>query len=204
MRLQFGEFVFDSALRLLTRSRETIELSPKAFAVLETLIEARPATVSREILYERLWPKTFVEPGNLDNLISEIRTALDDTEHALITTRRGVGYAFAQSQSSAVPPRYALIVGRDVFPLYDGENIVGRDPAAAIYIDSPDVSRRHARVTVHGDDVTIEDLGSKNGTRLGSEPLTAPRNIQEGDAIIIGRLRLAIRLLSGSTITRQR
>jgi DNA-binding winged helix-turn-helix (wHTH) protein len=201
MRVQFGEYVFDSALRTLTRRREPVGLTPKAFALLEILISARPAPVSRETLYDRLWPQTFVEPGNLHNLVAEIRAALHDDEHEIVTTSRGFGYAFAGAGTVVGPSRFAAAVGRDIFPLHDGENIIGRDPAAAIYVDSPDVSRRHARVVVRDSGITVEDLGSKNGTFLNSERLKSPRALGPGDTIVIGRVRIDVREIGDSTVT---
>jgi pSer/pThr/pTyr-binding forkhead associated (FHA) protein len=47
--------------------------------------------------------------------------------------------------------------------LEDGEHLLGRDVDVAVWLESPAVSH-HARLRVSGPDVTIEDLGSKNGT----------------------------------------
>ena len=54
-----------------------------------------------------------------------------------------------------------------------------------IEIEAPTISRRHARIMV-GDSVTLEDLGSKNGTWLNDEQLTAPRALAEGDIVRLG------------------
>jgi DNA-binding winged helix-turn-helix (wHTH) protein len=202
MRLQFGDFVFDTRLHVLMRGRTVVEVSPKAFALLEMLVEARPAPVSKEQAYDRLWPATFVEPGNLHNLISEIRAAIGDDDHAIIKTVRGVGYAFDAQARTLEASRFAVVVGRELVRLQSGENIIGRDPAAAVVIDSPDVSRNHARLTVWGDEVTLEDLGSKNGTFVGSERIAGPRQVRAGDDIVIGRSPIILReLVAGSTVT---
>ena len=60
--------------------------------------------------------------------------------------------------------------GAREFPLRDGDHIVGRDRDASIHLDSPNVSRRHARLVVTVDGVMLEDFASKNGTRRGGEP----------------------------------
>lgn len=57
--------------------------------------------------------------------------------------------------------------------LHSGEQLVGRSPECSICIDDPSLSRKHARIVVEGDSVSIEDLGSKNrtfvdGTAIGS------------------------------------
>src|SRR5688572_25492143 len=95
MPLQFGAFTFDPQLRELRRNGETLPLSPKAFLLLELLVDARPNPVPHEVLYQRLWPDVVVEPGNLHGLVSEIRSALDDRDHAVVRTVHRVGYAFA-------------------------------------------------------------------------------------------------------------
>ncbi len=124
MRLRFGAFVFDSHLRTITREGIPVDLPVKAFSLLEALIEARPAPVHKNDLYERLWPKTFVEPGNLHNLVSEIRNALGDDDHAIIRTVHGFGYAFAAgSETASGRARFAVIVGDDIVRLRAGENI---------------------------------------------------------------------------------
>ena len=204
MRLRFDEFVFDSRLHRLSRDGQPVELSPKAYALLEILLEARPAAVSKEALYDRLWPKTFVEPGNLHNLISEIRSALGDDARSKVRTIHGFGYAFgAEGSAATMLASFAVRIGGELLPLHTGENIIGRDPGAAIIIDSPDVSRHHARLFVSDDAVTLEDLGSKNGTFVAGERLTTPTVVHDGDQITVGRTLLLIERLRGpaSTVT---
>jgi DNA-binding winged helix-turn-helix (wHTH) protein len=206
VRLLFGKFVVDTRLRALSRDDKPVDLSPKAFSLLEALIEARPAPVSKEVLYDRLWPKTFVEAGNLHNLVSEIRRALGDESHQILRTVHGLGYSFDARDvqiSTGVSP-FILWKGAEATHLQPGEAIIGRDPAATIVIDSSDVSRQHARLFISDDHVTIEDLGSKNGTFVGSERLLAPRTLQGiDDEITIGKTSLLLRKRGSlaSTIT---
>ena len=83
----------------------------------------------------------------------------------------------------------------------DGEYVLGRDPELEVFLDSPDVSRRHARITIAGDEVTIEDLDSKNGTFVSDRKLQAATVLTDGDIIRLGSFELtftAIRSL-GST-----
>jgi transcriptional regulator with PAS, ATPase and Fis domain len=73
--------------------------------------------------------------------------------------------------------------------------VIGRDLACDLALDHHRVSRRHARLRVAatGDSCTIEDLGSRNGTKVG-ETLTPnqPHAIHTGDAIGIGPFTLIV------------
>ena len=69
MRIQFGDVTFDSEARQLTGGRKLLHLSPKAFQVLQVLIEERPRVVSKAELMERLWPDVVLEDANLKNLL---------------------------------------------------------------------------------------------------------------------------------------
>jgi DNA-binding response OmpR family regulator len=54
MRVAFGEFVFDSDTRELLRGGTRVTLSPKAFQLLEVLIENRPRALAKSVLHDRL------------------------------------------------------------------------------------------------------------------------------------------------------
>jgi hypothetical protein len=75
-------------------------------------------------------------------------------------------------------------------PLPDGTHLVGRGEGCRVRLDSIRVSRCHARLVVGAEGVTIEDLGSRNGTwhagrRLdGPAPLTAGANVRVGSETI--------------------
>jgi ABC-2 type transport system permease protein len=66
-----------------------------------------------------------------------------------------------------------LLIGRPA----DGEGPLGGDA---------ELSRQHARITRAHDVLTIEDLGSTNGTRVNGERISGPRHLQPGDLIIVG------------------
>ena len=93
---RFGPFLLDSDTRQLVRDGHALSVSPKAFDLLATLIEARPRIVSKSALQQRLWPATFVAEANLSNLVAELRKVLGDRPQAslFIRTAHGFGYAF--------------------------------------------------------------------------------------------------------------
>jgi pSer/pThr/pTyr-binding forkhead associated (FHA) protein len=64
------------------------------------------------------------------------------------------------------------------------------------------VSRRHARLIVKHEETVLEDFGSKNGTYRGSDRVTAPIRLADGDEIRIGSQLVTFRVRSmGSTET---
>jgi len=79
-----------------------------------------------------------------------------------------------------------------------GEAIVGRDPGVDIRIDHPSVSRRHARVTVVGDGVFIQDLGSTNGTLVGIHTVRGRRLVPDGAVVALGHVTM-LKLMYSAT-----
>ena len=59
--------------------------------------------------------------------------------------------------------------------------------------DDPELSRRHARaVRGAGGELTIEDLGSANGTFVNDERIDGPRTLRAGDVVRLGKTLLAV------------
>jgi DNA-binding winged helix-turn-helix (wHTH) protein len=214
--VSFGEFVLDVDARELRRRGEPVLLSPKAYLLLEVLVRHSPKALSKSVLQEQLWPDTFVVEKNLVNLIAEIRDALgeDATQPRFVRTVHRFGYAFqnANAESPAKQTvrrgdaRFRLVWAGRRIGLSDGEYVLGRDPDLELFLDLPDVSRRHARIRIAGDDATIEDLESKNGTFVTERRLDGSVRLVDGDSIRIGsaRLRFIAVRSRGSTQTRSR
>jgi DNA-binding winged helix-turn-helix (wHTH) protein len=215
MRLVFGECEFDSGQRALLRHGSAVPLTPKAFQLLELLLDRRPEAVAKVELVERLWPETFVSDASLHNLVAEIRAALGDAPRAAryIRTVPRYGYAFhgdarpssTATISSATRSGPRLISSRGEWPLSEGPNVVGRDRDCAIRIDSVELSRRHAQVVMKDGVATVEDVGSKNGTHVNGLTVSEPVALKAGDQIEVGSVTMTYRMLvsSPSTITRR-
>jgi hypothetical protein len=132
----------------------------------------------------------------------ELRRALGDdpVQPALVRTVRRFGYAFSgearEEVGSPAPgsPRAArcsLLRGVRELPLYEGENLLGREPEAVVRLVSEKASRRHARIVVDERGAVLEGLGSKNGTRVNGTRVREPVALEAGDRIEIGRELLA-------------
>jgi pSer/pThr/pTyr-binding forkhead associated (FHA) protein len=77
--------------------------------------------------------------------------------------------------------------------LDDAPLLIGRGSDAAIKLDDDYVSTRHARVAASGDEWFVEDLGSTNGTYVGSVRITQPTTIGLGIQVRIGKTILELR-----------
>lgn len=211
MRLAFGDCVFDSETRELLRSGSPQPFAPKAFQLLQILLENRPRAVSQPELRDRLWPRTFVARSSLGRLMVELRAAIGDDARAprFVRTVHGFGYAFCGIVSQAdhttppVPSRlvYRLIWGAREVELQDGANVLGRTPGCAVWIDAPGVSRQHARIVIANGAATLEDLGSKNGTFLGGKRLERPTPLGDGDDVAVGTAVLKLRAMNAERST---
>jgi two-component system response regulator AtoC len=73
----------------------------------------------------------------------------------------------------------------------------GRSRGATITLDSEKVSRMHARVRRTGDVIQVEDLGSRNGTRVNGEKIEGPRKLVTGDEVSVGPILAVVGVTSG-------
>jgi pSer/pThr/pTyr-binding forkhead associated (FHA) protein len=83
----------------------------------------------------------------------------------------------------------SLRIGHRRFVLSPGVNTVGREPKCTVCINDASVSRGHARITIKGTDVILEDLGSKNGTQVMGVLLKAPTALKDGDELEFGHVK---------------
>jgi len=200
--ISFGPCRIDLDARQVLRDGQPVHLSFKAYELLRILITERPKALSKTELHERIWPGTFVTDDSLAGLVAEARKAIGDRGRnpEFLRTIHGFGYAFAAvpeeghpSPVSAAQAACWLVVDKRAIPLMAGENIIGREATAQVVLDSTRVSRQHASITVSGSMVRLEDLGSRNGTSLNGEPVTAPVALTDGANIAVGGIALTFR-----------
>lgn len=212
MRVRFDGFVLDTATRELLGTAGPIHLPPKAFDLLETLVERRPAAVPRADIEKRVWGGIHVSESSLAGLVGELRKALGDQARPprFIRTVHAFGYAFcgtavpegAAAPAAALPAAHRLILDRREIDLREGENVLGRDRNAVAWLDSASVSRRHARILVEGGAASIEDLGSRNGTLVNGRPVAGRVPLADGDEIVLGSVHVTFRVVpAGETET---
>jgi DNA-binding winged helix-turn-helix (wHTH) protein len=205
----FAGFSFDSERRVLAADDGTLlHLTPKAFDLLRILIDASPGIIAKAELHRRLWPATFVSDAALTSLVKELRRVLRNSGRTtpLIKTAHGIGYALdwpPTQQERETAAEHWLVGPRCRYSLRSGVNIIGREPTAEVWIDEPDVSRRHARIVIAGERAAIEDLGSKNGTTVEGKPVGQSVPLEDGDRLHAGGVELTYRrhAADGSTMT---
>ncbi len=127
----------------------------------------------------------------------------------------GAAAPVSTTQAPAAPFKAKLSIIRggrrgQEFELESGNNLVGRwDPETGAFpevdldADDPEakVSRKHALIRIDGGKITIEDIGSLNGTYVNRQPRLqpgTPLDLKDGDEIIIGKtfLKLSINPIS--------
>jgi hypothetical protein len=145
--------------------------------------------------------------------VSDLRRALaDDAQRPrFIRTDFRTGYAFIgdavdlgsrrREDRPRTGSKFWLVWSGRRLVLYEGENIVGRDPQVSVWVDEPHVSGQHARLTVSEGLVTVEDLGSTNGTFLRGSRVTEPQPLVDGDVIRFGATDVTFRIHQPKTRT---
>jgi DNA-binding winged helix-turn-helix (wHTH) protein len=118
--LLFGDFSLDPSTRQLRRSGEVVALTPKAFTVLQRLVEDSGELIPKEELLRAGWAKTHVSDGVLKVIILEIRRALGDDPAAPCfienVPRRGYRFIARRSRPATVSvpdPTRGAPVGRE-------------------------------------------------------------------------------------------
>jgi serine phosphatase RsbU (regulator of sigma subunit) len=126
------------------------------------------------------------EPTNVltrERLLEAI-AAHDDTAHYLVAV------------GGTEPGKYVEIGAAIV--------TIGRDPRKVLSFNDADLSRFHLQVSLRGSQVVAEDMGSRNGTFVNSQRLTAPLTVQHGDLLRAGRQVLRYERRSRRDVERDR
>jgi pSer/pThr/pTyr-binding forkhead associated (FHA) protein len=100
-------------------------------------------------------------------------------------------------QPHSTEPRSLLVtqgaLTGTALPLRESGTVIGRNPECALVLDDDFASGRHARVFHRDGAWFVEDLGSTNGTWLGTTRLTEPTRVESGSALRIGKTVIELR-----------
>ena len=194
---EFGPFCLDTEERRLLRDGQPLTLTPKAYETLRVLVENSGQVLEKEELMRRVWPDAFVEEGGLTRNISVLRKVLaNGTEEPYIQTIPRRGYRFvvkARRRVEAVPClRWINVDGREESLLLREETIViGRKSDTDLVLESPYVSRHHAKLVKGPRGYTLVDLDSSHGTFVNGDRI-AEHELQSGDRIALGIERVEL------------
>lgn len=112
--LVFGAFRLSASERVLYRGSRPVDLTPKAFDTLLTLVENAGHVVSKDALMRAVWPDTAVEENNLTQNVSMLRRALGDGSAGrnFIETVPRRGYRFVAEVRHLQEPQHEVLFQR--------------------------------------------------------------------------------------------
>jgi pSer/pThr/pTyr-binding forkhead associated (FHA) protein len=93
-----------------------------------------------------------------------------------------VGNSILEPLSRLVVTAPDALRGR-VFVLDGRRIVVGREPAAEVFLDNPRVSRTHAALERFGGNMLVSDLGSRGGTTVNGRPIRDRQALRDGDVL---------------------
>src|SRR5689334_20043977 len=127
-RIVFDSFSLDPTNERLWKGSQAIRLRPKAFLLLNHLVLRPGQLITKEELYEAIWPGTFVGDGVLKVLMRQLREALGDDPRnpRFIETAHRRGYRFIGAIAAPIqrgapaiqPPSLSVAIPR--------QTVVGR------------------------------------------------------------------------------
>jgi hypothetical protein len=102
----------------------------------------------------------------------------------------------SRKPARGVPTKLQVVSGPNAgqsVPLSDQPILLGRGTDASIRLDDDYVSTRHARFATNGEQWFVEDVGSTNGTYLGSQRITSPVPVGLGIQVRLGKTIVELR-----------
>ncbi len=70
--------------------------------------------------------------------------------------------------------------------------LIGRDLGATLVLSDGQVSRLHARIDLEAGELTVRDLGSRNGTWVNARPIAESHPLTGGDEVDVGATRIRV------------
>ena len=132
-QLSFGPYQFDPAHGQLWRGTQIVKLSPKTLAVLRLLVTRPGQVVSKEELFQIVWPRTVVSDAALTSCIQELRQVLRDDarkpRYLETVHRRGYRFIAPLGTASPVPSLKSQVQSPQPIPSlqHPASTLVGRE-----------------------------------------------------------------------------
>lgn len=115
-----------------------------------------------------------------DTFAEATTTTAQAAPRALLARTLGYQPAYVLRQLQGPGAPRDLTLTRD-------EHVLGRSRAADLFVDSPELSRRHVRLTKDGNEYTLRDLASRNGVFLNGVRIHSAV-LRGGDTLQMGNL----------------
>ncbi len=106
---EFGEFRLEPDKMRLLRDGEVVRITPKALEILHLLVQYHGRTVTRDFMLESVWKDTYIEEGNINFNISQLRKSLGTGKNGaseFIRTVPKEGYRFVADVREIEPQDY--------------------------------------------------------------------------------------------------
>lgn len=194
----FGPFVLDRRRGTLSRQGAPVAVNQRGYALLEALLDAGGAPVSKQTLMEKAWPGAFVEEGNLTVQIASLRKALGREGDSYIITVPRVGYRLAApaQDGGAGPDKPSVAVlpfanlSADPEQEYFADGVVEDIITALSRFKSFAVIARNSSFVYKGRAVDVRQVAQELGVRY----------VLEGSVRLAGkRLRVVAQLIDSQT-----
>lgn len=191
----FGRFRLFPAQRRLEQDGEPVRIGARAFDLLLLLIENAGATVSKQAIWERVWPGIHVGEGSLRFQLVELRRRLDeDGASSCISSVPGRGYCFVgplrrsdldilpdrlPASTVRLPARLKRMVGRDdalaaLGRLLTDQRFVTIVGAGGVGKTTLAIAAAHDQLCGCAGDVIFVDLGAVHDPALVASAIAAP------------------------------
>ncbi|KVS32260.1 helix-turn-helix transcriptional regulator [Burkholderia cepacia] len=156
--------------REIRSNGKLLRIGSRAFEILELLIRANGALVSKDEIMQRVWPHTVVEENNLQVHVAALRKALADDRN-LIVTVPGRGYRLVGGRAEVAAPVRAVTSRLTAAPTA----LVGREQTVAEVLAALDTARV----------VTLVGAGGIGKTRVALEAaMRAEASFPDGAAFV--------------------
>ena len=143
-----------------------------------------------------LWLFVFAALSVVRTDLFGVRASKSQKAAVAATTRAKAKPAKPAKKRKSTPTQLVVTAGSSAgtsVPLTEVPIVIGRGADARIILEDDYVSTRHARVGYSGDQWFVEDLGSTNGTYLGSARIHQATALVMGAQIRIGKTILELR-----------
>ncbi|WP_432323993.1 winged helix-turn-helix domain-containing protein [Yersinia enterocolitica] len=134
-----GDIIFTPLKRTLSKGGSVFKIRNKEAEVLSLLCSHYPEALSREDIEEKIWAGSYVTDNTLTQTISNLRHALDDKEHEIVTTIPKRGYCIG------IKPDFTANVSEKSLPVTNA-NISGSLSNETINSPSENISLKNKAI----------------------------------------------------------